>query len=69
MSGDPAKAKFIAIQALRWSGLALVLAGLLVLYGKIDLPEIAGYVLFVVGLLDALIMPGVLARLWKTPRP
>jgi len=69
MSNDPAKAKFIAIQALRWSGLALVLLGLLVLNSKIDLPEIAGYVLFVVGLLDALIMPSVLARLWKTPLP
>ena len=69
MSDDPAKAKFIAIQALRWSGLALVLLGLLILYGEIDLPEVAGYVLLVVGLLDALIMPGILARLWKTPLP
>ncbi|MCB2075045.1 MAG: hypothetical protein KDE49_15235 [Novosphingobium sp.] len=69
MSKDPAKAKFIAIQALRFSGLGLVMVGLLILYGEIDLPEIAGYVLFVVGLLDALIMPGVLARMWKTPLP
>lgn len=69
MSKDPAKAKFIAIQALRFSGLGLVMVGLLILYGEIDLPEIAGYVLFVVGLLDALIMPGVLARMWKTPPP
>lgn len=66
---DTAKAKFIAIQALRWSGLALVLIGLLIINGKIALPEIAGQVLFVVGLLDALIMPSVLARLWKTPLP
>ena len=69
MSKDPAKAKFIAVQALRFSGLGLVMVGLLILYGEIDLPEIAGYVLFVVGLLDALIMPGVLARMWKTPLP
>lgn len=69
MSDDPAKAKFIALQALRWSGLALVLFGLLILNGKIGLPEIAGYVLFIIGLLDALVMPRVLARMWKTPLP
>lgn len=64
---DPAKAKFIAIQALRWSGVGLVLLGLLVLYGDTDVPKAAGYVLFIVGLLDALVMPGVLARMWKSP--
>ena len=69
MSHDPAKAKFFAIQALRWSGLGLVMLGLLIVNRKIDLPEIAGYALTVVGVLDALIMPGVLARLWKTPLP
>ncbi|MCB2060753.1 MAG: hypothetical protein R3E09_05035 [Novosphingobium sp.] len=67
MSNDPAKAKFIVLQALRWSGVGLVLAGLFILYGEVDVPDVVGYVLFVVGLLDALIMPGVLARMWKTP--
>jgi len=69
MSEDPAKARFFVIQALRWSGLALVFFALLVIEDKIDLPKEAGYVLFVVGLLDALIMPSVLARIWKTPLP
>ncbi len=68
-ASDPAKAKFIAIQAVRWSGLGLVLLGLLIVNGKIDLPEIAGYILTAIGLLDALVMPVVLARLWKTPLP
>lgn len=69
MSDDPARARFFAIQALRLSGLALVLIGLAILNGVIALPEIAGYVIFVVGLLDALIMPSVLSRIWKTPLP
>ena len=47
----------------------LVFFALLVIEDKIDLPKEAGYVLFVVGLLDALIMPSVLARIWKTPLP
>jgi hypothetical protein len=63
---DPARSRFIAIQAIRWSGLALVLFGLMVIYRRIDLPIEAGYVLFVVGVLDALIMPTVLVRLWKS---
>ena len=69
MNGDPAKARFLIIQAMRWSGLALVLVGLLVINGRIDLPREAGYAIFLVGLVDALIMPSVLARLWKSPLP
>jgi len=66
---DPARSRFIAIQAIRWSGLALVLLGLMVIYQRIDLPIEAGYALFVVGVLDALIMPTVLTKLWKSRRP
>ncbi len=66
---DPAKGRFLIIQALRWSGLALVMAGLLVINGKLDLPEITGYAMLAAGLLDALVMPGVLARKWKSPAP
>lgn len=66
---DPAKARFIAIQAMRWVGMALAVFGLLILYGKIDLPREAGYVLFLVGLVDALIVPTILAGRWKSPPP
>lgn len=64
---DPAKSRFIAIQVMRWIGLALVLFGLLVVNRKIDLPEVAGYALVVIGLFDALIMPTILSRRWKSP--
>ena len=66
---DPARARFIIIQALRWSGVALVLLGLLVVNHRIDLPMIAGYVMLAVGLIDAFAMPIVLAKLWKSPVP
>ena len=69
MSNDPARARLMAIHAMRWAGLALVLFALLVIYRRIDLPIEAGYVLVVVGLLDALIMPTVLARRWRSPPP
>jgi hypothetical protein len=66
---DPAKRRFMAIQAMRWAGLALVIFGLLVIYRRIDLPKEAGYVLFLIGIVDALIMPSILARRWKSPPP
>jgi len=64
---DPAKARWMAIQAVRWTGLGLFILGLLIYAGKLDLPVEAGWVLMAVGLLDALFMPSVLARIWKTP--
>ena len=67
MNPDPARNRFIAIQAMRWIGTAMALVGLLVINRRIDLPIEAGYVLFVIGLLDALVMPTLLARRWKSP--
>ncbi len=64
---DPAKARWMAIQAVRWTGLGLFILGLLIYAKKIDLPIEAGWALMAVGLLDALFMPGMLARKWKTP--
>lgn len=68
MTEDQAKARWMAIQAVRWTGLALFVVGLLIYAGKLPLPEIAGYVLMAVGLVDALLVPTLLARKWKTPR-
>lgn len=69
LAQDPARRRYIAILAMRWAGLALVVFGLLVIYRRIDLPKEAGYVLFLVGIVDALIMPSVLARRWRSPPP
>ena len=64
---EKAKQRWFAIQAVRWSGVGILIFGLLIIAGKLDLPEIAGYFLMGVGLLDALFVPTFLARLWKTP--
>lgn len=66
---DPAKGRFFIIQALRLSGVALVVLGVAVIAGKVPLPEMAGYVLLAVGVADALIVPRFLARRWRTPLP
>ena len=68
MSDDPAKAKWIAIQAVRWTGVGMFLLGLLAYAGKIPLPREVGYVLIPFGLFEALFLPSILARKWKTPR-
>jgi hypothetical protein len=73
MINDPArddelaKKRFVAIQAMRFMGAALVILGLLIINGMIDLPRIVGFVLAGVGIADALIMPLVLTKRWKSP--
>ncbi len=57
----------MAIQLMRFMGAALVILGLLIVNGTIDLPRVVGYVLVLAGLVDALFMPSVLTRRWKTP--
>ncbi len=66
-SEDKAKGRFVVLQMLRLSGFVMALLGLAVVAGKVPLPEIAGYALLMIGALDALILPQVLARRWKTP--
>jgi hypothetical protein len=67
MNADPARAKFIFIAFHRALGAALVIAGLLVVEGRIAWPDKVGYALIVVGLIDVFVAPLVLARLWRTP--
>lgn len=67
MSQDSARRRFFTIQALRWSGLALVLVGLAATRGRIPLPQGVAYALVVIGLFDALILPSLLVRRWKSP--
>jgi hypothetical protein len=66
---DPARARLMAIHLMRWSGVALVVFGLVVLSGRIAFPKELAYVLLLVGLVDTLVMPAVLARRWRSPRP
>ena len=64
---DRERARFAAINAVRLSGVALVLTGVLVLRGVIDLPEAVGWVFLPVGLVEVFVVPRLLARRWRTP--
>ena len=64
---DPAKARFLTIQAVRLSGLVLGVLGALVLGDMLPLPEFVGYILVVIGAFEIFIMPLFLTKRWKTP--
>lgn len=67
---DPAAARFAAINAVRITGVACVVAGMLLAADRIfaAAPDWVGYVLIANGLVDALVIPAVLARKWRTPK-
>ena len=64
-----ARNRWAVITALRLAGVAMVVAGVLTINGVLGLPTAAGYVLLAVGLLDTFLVPHLLARKWRTPRP
>ena len=66
-AGDPAKARFVAIMLMRFSGAALIMLGLGVQVGKLDLPAVTGPIFAFIGMFDMFVMPVILARRWKTP--
>ena len=74
LSGEPApdslaKQRFMVLQVMRLFGVALVVFGIVIVRGVIGLPVIAGYVLAVIGIFDAFMLPVILARRWKSPQP
>lgn len=67
-SNDTARNRFIVIGLLRLGGVAMVLAGLLMIADRIGGGAVFGYVLLALGLLDMFAVPQVLARRWRSPR-
>lgn len=68
---ETARARWIVIQAMRVLGVVLVILGILMSQGRLDLMGDLngpiGYFFVGIGLLDAFIAPVFLARRWKTP--
>ena len=62
-----ARNRYMIIQLLRIFGVALVIGGILIVRGKINLDPMVGYAFIVVGLLDTFGTPLFLARQWRTP--
>lgn len=66
---DTARNRWLVIQAARFSGAVLILAGILIRYGTIPAPMAVGIALMAAGLVDFFLVPVLLARKWRTPRP
>ena len=65
---DPAMGRHFAIVAVRFTGIAFILLGILAVRGAIDLAEGVGYVLIAVGLIEVFVVPVFMARRWRTPK-
>ncbi len=61
-----ARNRFMMIQLMRIGGVAMVLFGIAVLRGLVNLPDLAAYVLIVMGIGEAFVVPQMLARLWSS---
>jgi hypothetical protein len=63
--------RWAVMQLMRIMGVALVIAGILMTQGALDLfgehNRLVGYAFVIVGLVDGFVMPLVLARKWRTP--
>jgi hypothetical protein len=65
-----AQYRFLVINICRITGAVMLVVGLAVIArGAFGLPKAAGYVLFLVGMIDFLMVPVFLSKRWKsTPK-
>jgi len=72
VSDDLARNRWMVMQVARIVGFGLVILGILMVRGIVDVGgesgRLAGYALIVIGLVDGLLAPLLLARKWRTPR-
>ncbi|NJM50998.1 MAG: hypothetical protein HC843_09080 [Sphingomonadales bacterium] len=70
MNADKSKARerYLIISAARLAGAVMIAISLgIIANGFMDLPVEAGYILFAIGVVEFIITPLILARMWKTP--
>ena len=63
-----ARQRYLALNAVRLSGMALVLFGIVIARGVLpfDVPWAVGVVIAVVGLIEFFFLPRLIARRWKS---
>ena len=64
-----AQQRFLVLNLVRLSGAIMLVIGLAVVAnGVFGLPVAAGYVLFLIGIVDFMLVPLLLAKRWKSPK-
>ena len=61
-----ARQRYMVLNLIRIMGVAMVLGGIAIARGVIDLPAPVGWVLAIVGLFDFFFVPHLLARGWRS---
>lgn len=69
-----ARQRFIAINVIRMSGIALVMFGFLIMMQRFGWVQggkakAMGSIIATVGIIQAIIIPRALLRAWRTPKP
>lgn len=62
-----ARRRFFFLSLIRLLSTALIVVGLLILAGKLEIPRPAGAAFAIFGLLELVFLPRFLASKWKTP--
>jgi len=60
-----AQRRFFFLQLIRFSGLALVMLGIAINVGQIDLPSELGFVISLIGMIEFFFVPWFLASRWN----
>lgn len=60
-----ARNRFMVINAVRIGGVLMILAGLAISNGALDLPEPVAWALIALGMLETFLFPTLLARMWS----
>lgn len=72
VNDDVARQRWMLIQLLRLGGVAFAVLGILMTQGAVNIAgddnRLVGYGFIVIGLLDAFVVPLVLARKWRSPQ-
>ncbi|OGS51871.1 MAG: hypothetical protein A3J40_05745 [Erythrobacter sp. RIFCSPHIGHO2_12_FULL_63_10] len=61
-----AKRRFAVLNVMRLGGLALVMFGLAITQGVIDLPRELGMAIVVIGMVDFFVLPRLLSKRWRS---
>lgn len=63
---NSAMGRHFSIVAVRFTGVLMILLGILIVRGAIAVAEGAGYVLIAVGLIEFFVLPLFLVRRWRS---
>jgi hypothetical protein len=64
------RGKLLVINAARLAGAIMIALGLAIIVNRFqDLPMEIGYFLFAMGVFEFVVVPLILARKWKAPKP